>query len=1256
MGVEGRALIPILFPPESEVRMSRGMTKAARLEQMLWMYSQRAHSDIELAEALGVDRTTVFRDRKELMLETFLDEEAPGRYRIHPDQFISNIRVNLHEALALYLAARRASRQTRIAQPHVARGLEKLAAALRQPMTERLARSAAAVLERAAQPVLVYATEQVTKGWAERRKVEIVYHALNAVDARSWLVCPYLIEPALWSDGAYLVGPAEPAGSRARPGGGSTLMTFKLERIVSARATLQPFEIPPDFDEEALLAQVWGIWTREGELHEVRLRFRPGTAARRVQESAWHPRQNIEPLPDGGLIWSVKVAEWQEMLPWVRGWGAEVEVLAPEGLRGAVMDGARDLARVYRLHSNERGQSEEQKLLRLWGKTVRGEGDPRDFHPALFHMVDVGFVARELLASQASPRWRITLANSLGVTPDNLINWIPWIIAIHDIGKLSAAFQDSHPSQRLRLEEEGFTIGPPWSKQPFHAQISAIWIDEQVDLPDELRRCWLEAVLAHHGRFSSCEVLNYVRYLLRREPPEWKHFRSMAANLLRNVLNTQIPASFSKIPNVSAATMALSGFLVFCDWLGSNSQTFSAEPESSLDEYLVEAQERAHKVVERAGFHHPVFSSIGMEFKKLFPELTQPRPLQIAVDLIPEACLSVPCMAIVEAPTGEGKTEAALALAHRIALGTKTDELYYALPTTATANSMFERVRNHLIGHLELTSGIRLIHGQAHLVEDDLLTDFAENGSEQSLASEWFGNDRRKALLMPFGVGTVDQIELAALNVPFSHLRLMGLAGKVVVLDEVHAYDTYMITIIEQLVRWLASLGTSIILLSATLPAARRLALAKAFKPDVEEPSHQEAYPALWVIGSSGEYFDSPFPAQLERRIRLRLNDLQYSDEEAQSKARWLLEQTEAGGCACWITNTVDRAQQIFAALTELAPENTHLSLLHARFPLEQRHYLETHLLSKYGRDGDRPQRGIVVGTQVLEQSLDLDFDVLATDLAPIDLLLQRAGRMHRHERLSRPSNLLAPQLWINIPRDSAGEPILKSDEYVYDRYFLLRTLGVLTGRAYIILPKDYRTLIEAVYSDSPLDEANSLFQDWFKLSVRREHAQGEAKLRLLPEPLTDWSFVGRMSQLRFEEDETSAEWIVAQTRLGSESLTVIPVSADNGCFKIWADGEEIDLTMPAPIQLQRKMLKTGIRVSRPDLVTVLKKERNNLPLLFTKSALLKGCFPLYLKDSETVFQISHSTLIVRLDPRLGLVYVKGDPLDVNRFADAASV
>ncbi len=317
--------------------MSHAMTRAERLQEMEYLYLLRSYSDMEMADRLGVDRTTVYRDRIELEGRIRIYQDDSGRHRIDRGAYISNLRLNLAEALSLYLAARRTAQQARQSHPYVASAIEKLSVALRQPMTERLVRAADRILSQRQDPARSAVFVAVATAWAETRRIKLEYCAVRDGVTRTHRFEPYLLEPSPWTDGVYLIGRSDRA---------QRVITLKLDRIVKADL-LGPFDPPTDFDEDALLRHAWGIWGGEEAPETVVLRFAPGQATRRLRESVWHPLETVTDLEDGGCRWEAPIAEWHEMLPWIRGWGAEVEVLGPRKLREMMLGESRALAMRY---------------------------------------------------------------------------------------------------------------------------------------------------------------------------------------------------------------------------------------------------------------------------------------------------------------------------------------------------------------------------------------------------------------------------------------------------------------------------------------------------------------------------------------------------------------------------------------------------------------------------------------------------------------------------------------------------------------------------------------------------------------------------------------------------------------------------------------------------------------------------------------------------------------------------------------------
>ncbi|HUZ85234.1 MAG TPA: CRISPR-associated helicase Cas3', partial [Gaiellales bacterium] len=595
-------------------------------------------------------------------------------------------------------------------------------------------------------------------------------------------------------------------------------------------------------------------------------------------------------------------------------------------------------------------------------------------------------------------------------------------------------------------------------------------------------------------------------------------------------------------------------------------------------------------------------------------------------------------------------------LARRLAALSGSDELYFALPTQATSNQMFGRVHQFLNASDASPVPVKLVHGQALLFADDIAEhpygDGADAESPAAAVPAWFA-PKKRALVAPYGVGTIDQAELAVLNARHYMLRLFGLAGKVVILDEVHAYDAYMSTIIEHALWWLAALGTSVILLSATLPTRRHRQLANAFLAGVRghvpdaAPADDGAplpYPVLSAYTSSCSTMGTPPAAQPDRELTLEMTP----DRSAVAEARYLLELVRDGGAVCRITNTVARAQEVAAALREIAPRDVERHLLHARLPSDDRLAREVRLADRLGPTSTRTpsDRIVVVGTQVLEQSLDYDVDVMLSDLAPIDLLLQRAGRLHRHAARLRPRLLREPVLQVVLGTDARGAPGFGASRFVYEPFVLWKTWLTLharqeaDGHIVLHLPADYRALIEATYDDRrdvlAADQPFRPLLDAAWEEYRRDQAamHDSARQRLIPDPDPDLP-ITEGAPFVFEEDEDGGKqgWGVAATRYGRQSITVIPLHRVANGVAI-GPGEPPLTAVSCDRSCQLRLLRRAIRIGHPGLVAQLPK--SVVPELgwMTRQPLLRYHVPLVLDDGRAEI----GGVVIRLDSELGLV------------------
>lgn len=905
-----------------------------------------------------------------------------------------------------------------------------------------------------------------------------------------------------------------------------------------------------------------------------------------------------------------------------------------------------------------------QRVLQLWGKTS-GNGA---YHPAVFHMIDAGHVAAELLGRKGPLRFRTVLANAFGVDdPDSLVSWLPLVVALHDLGKVSSIFQRQVPEQHERLIGLGVTFPPAGQIQGVrHQHVSAASL--RFEMRDGLLAALkpVEPVLfevtgGHHGQFvpMGADSGRSAKLLVTSvESSEWRGYREEAVAMLLSIFPLETGFVAPSPPDVRAASLALTGFTILCDWLASDGSVFTATPDAALEAYLPVSRERAAEAVEHAGFRSPSREIIWRGFRGAFPGITTLRPLQEAIDEMAGEVDPGPSLTIIEAPTGEGKTEAALALAWWMAATTGYDDLYVALPTMATSNQIFKRVAAFLKKNAGEDTATKLIHGQAFLVEDDLLLeindDLAGDESPAKSAGSWFA-PRKRALLAPYGVGTVDQAELAVLSTRHYMLRLFGLAGKVIIIDEVHAYDAYMSTIIDHALTWLAALGSPVILLSATLPANRHREMARAYlrglsggntDPSIKLPESSLPYPVIARYGASAHSFSAPKASQPLRQLSIRL----VQEGSAKEESEHLLACVANGGAVCRMTNTVRRAQEIYRELLNMAPEGVQHRLIHARIPLNDRLNRESDIAQLLGPDADRraTDRIIIVGTQVLEQSLDYDVDYMITDLAPVDLLLQRAGRLHRHafRDAIRPDRFRNPVLAVAVGEiDDAGLPHLGDSRYIYEPFTLLKTwleLGKRTdgdGRITVNLPEDYRSLIEAVYDDM-VDESHpgarrirNALQDAL---ANKTEMQQFAKGVLIPD-LEPGVLLTMERTLCFVEDENAASnaWGKASTRFGSESINVIPLYRVPGGIAMEPDGDPVHHHLSRR-ETQLQLLQRGMRVANRSVVRQLPKMFDAELPAWEDAVLLRGSHPLVLEGGE----LHLDALTIRMTPELGLEYV----------------
>ena len=469
----------------------------------------------------------------------------------------------------------------------------------------------------------------------------------------------------------------------------------------------------------------------------------------------------------------------------------------------------------------------------------------------------------------------------------------------------------------------------------------------------------------------------------------------------------------------------------------------------------------------------------------LFPD-RDPRPLQRWAESV--ALPEDPCLFVIEDVTGSGKTEAALVLAHRLMRAGRPDGLFVALPTMATANAMYGRLVDAYSRLFVSASHPSLVLAHGRRALNDAFTDSILNGAaadagpltaddaDQPVAAQcaaWVADNRRKTFLAQIGVGTIDQALLAVLPSRHSPLRLLGMAQRVLIVDEAHAYDAYVGAELQRLLEFHAALGGSAIVLSATLTAHQRADLCDAFRTglgcdgDDEQHDATTAYPAATVVSAGGSEMQA---VNLAEGLRRSVAVERVASLDAAADA--VIAAAFTGGAVAWIRNTVDDAVE---AMELLRAHGLNPLLFHARFAMGDRLVVEQEVLRLFGPTSTPAERTgrVLVATQVVEQSLDVDFDLLVSDIAPADLIVQRAGRLWRHPwRDVRPVPgprllLLSPEPVANPPANWLGDARTR---FVYDNPAVLwRSACALLSAGCIVTPDNIRALVEAAY-----DEANT--------------------------------------------------------------------------------------------------------------------------------------------------------------------------------------
>ncbi|MFI7122190.1 CRISPR-associated helicase Cas3' [Amycolatopsis sp. NPDC049868] len=847
----------------------------------------------------------------------------------------------------------------------------------------------------------------------------------------------------------------------------------------------------------------------------------------------------------------------------------------------------------------------------VWAKSDRDEnGIVVGWLPLHQHLDDTMSVARLLVDHWVSPLVKATIERDVPDSEAGVRIITCWLAGVHDIGKASPAFACQVDVLADRMRDDGFAMHPRLVDDPNRRAVGHAlaghwavrdWLTDEAgfDFASNAAQ-WASVVGSHHGvtpEESQLAVVDSSSHLTGSNVWETTR-RSLLARATKHSGGLDAIRGHAQTSLSLPTQVLLTAIVIVADWIASNSELFPLLPLSTTDFEASDSVTADRAKTAWATLNLPSTwaperfdGDVDQFFRDRFHLDAGARPVQAAT-VAAAVAQTEPGMLIVEAPMGAGKTEAALLAAEVLAYRSGANGVFVALPTQATTDAMYDRIRawlNRMPSPHQL--GLNLAHGKAHLNDKHagLVRSgrFAAVGEEaESVVAHWWLSGRKKAGLASFVVGTIDQVLFGALKSRHLMLRHLALAGKVVVIDEVHAYDVYMSQYLHRALHWLGAYRVPVVLLSATLPDERRAELLSAYDSGrgirEEPPAEHPGYPV--VCGTGGltpraiELVDSSTEVALD-----------HLDDDLDTLITYLRWHLRDGGCAVVVRNTVARVQETAGRLAAEFGTDT-VTISHSRFLACDRARIDADLVRRFGPPEsapDRPALHIVVASQVVEQSLDVDFDLLVTDLAPADLVLQRLGRSHRHRR-SRPAGVETARCALVGVDDWAATPVtaVPGSRRVYGEHTLLRSAALLVDRGSLRLPDDIAPLVQQAYSDRPLGPPS--WRDRMQVAAtsadtRSRRRVDRAQTFLLGEVTASDTLVGWLRAGVGDVHEDNPQG-AAQVRDGAESLEVLVVQkdADGGILTpSWIPGgrQQIPLTEVVPIAQAKVIAACALRL-----------------------------------------------------------------------------
>ena len=654
-----------------------------------------------------------------------------------------------------------------------------------------------------------------------------------------------------------------------------------------------------------------------------------------------------------------------------------------------------------------------------------------------------------------------------------LIGTLSFFIGLHDIGKAWPDFQlkgegntDPHVIREFELMESKGMLSKRerrcMTAEKFRHELSSSIVIERFLASQHIDRQTVKCArvsyenhhIADHERDRD-EIEECFNVLNTRN--EWI--------TIQNQLIEKMAAEFNPCLSFRIASqeygLFIADFLAFlykCDWIASS--LFNAEEQQCSDkDYRRNIDRILEGYIREIGIETRDLPAQDLSLTEVFPALAtcQLRPLQVKAQDLGNSAPDFDCT-VIEDLTGAGKTEAGFYLAYKAMLAKKKSGIFFALPTNATEQAMNPRIQQAVDAIYRQNNAYSVSHASGLSWITDTLSACEDREERQFYASQ-----KETKLMMPYATGTVDQIEMSVLNRKYMLISLMDLSCKAVIIDEMHAYDAYMRGILVTALKWLRKNNVPVVIMSATLPSLIMREIHSVYS-DIPFVA-SDAYPLITQY-RCGNRTEMPVEACESRTYNIHMIQTDFKSSTLLDTVSNLAEEKirEGGNCVC-IMNTVKSATELYEQMKDRFPD-TEIYLFHGRNTMENKASIASMLLDKYGKagklKGNRPKRSIVVATQIVEQSIDLDFDFMITELAPIDLLLQRFGRWHRHDD--------AGTVRENKNSSSPIEVLYSTDlndHYVYHNMptVLQNTVNYLNSHSALSVPQQSREMLEAVYT-----------------------------------------------------------------------------------------------------------------------------------------------------------------------------------------------